>query len=473
MNYRKVYSQSFHFPHDPVHLARLFKDEPNLFFLDSSLIHRSRGRYAIIGFSPYKIINSDDNLDINVLSNELRKYEDAGKYKKLPMVGGAVGYFSYDFGLTLENIKLKKKKEAETPDFYFGLYDCILTVDRYHQILTITSTGCAEDGFTESKVRARHQIDYVVSKFNKFSFPQDIQLESAVENLIDDSQLQFISEYNKEEYLSIVKKALEYIAQGDIYQVNLSQKMSYRPDFEFDSFEIYELLRKLSPSQFSGFMNIGKFQIISSSPERFLQLKKGMIETRPMKGTRPRGETEEMDALMRREIKKSAKDIAELLMITDLERNDLGRVCEFGSVKVRKMRDIEQYKTVYQATSTVQGKLKNGMSGFDALKAMFPSGSITGCPKIRSMQIIEELEKSRRGIYTGALGYINFNGDMDFNILIRSLLVKNKEIEFRVGGGIVADSDPEGEYQETLVKAKAIMTTLKKIFSRKKTTAMK
>ncbi|MBI5144972.1 MAG: aminodeoxychorismate synthase component I [Candidatus Omnitrophica bacterium] len=262
------------------------------------------------------------------------------------------------------------------------------------------------------------------------------------------------SSFTQEDYLAAVKKAKEYIKRGDIYQVNLSQE--FRAQTDLSAFEIYERLRKKSPSCFSAYFGGRDFEILSSSPERFLKLEADLVFTRPMKGTRPRGENTREDKALKKELLNSPKDKAELTMIVDLERNDLGRVCSYNSIKVEALRELEEYATVFQTTANISGRLHKDKDRIDLLRACFPGGSITGCPKIRAMEIIDELEPQRRSIYTGALGYLSFSGGMDFNILIRTILKKGKEIYFGTGGGIVADSQPQAEYRETLVKAKAM-----------------
>ena len=220
---------------------------------------------------------------------------------------------------------------------------------------------------------------------------------------------------------------------------------------------LYQSLRGVNPAPFAGYLNFGQIKVLSSSPERFLKVKGREVQTRPIKGTRPRGDTEKKDKKLAEELLSSIKDRAELIMIVDLERNDLGRICEFGSVKVPELITLETFPTVFHTVSTIEGQLRQGKDRIDLLKATFPGGSITGAPKIRSMEIIDELEPTTRGIYTGALGYFGFNDTMDINIVIRTLLVKNEDFYFQVGGGIVADSDPENEFQETLDKAKALI----------------
>ncbi len=267
--------------------------------------------------------------------------------------------------------------------------------------------------------------------------------------------VQIKSNFTKQEYISKIKKAKEYIRQGDIYQVNLSQRFQGRVNLS--SAEIYRRLRGLSPSYFSAYFDAGDFQILSSSPERFLKLERDTVVTRPMKGTRPRGRNKSEDIRLKKQLLASGKDKAELMMIIDLERNDLGRVCGYNSISVEPLRELEEYRTVYQTTATVKGKLYKDKNRVDLLSACFPGGSVTGCPKIRAMEIIEELESSRRSIYTGSLGYLSFCGGMDFNILIRTILKKEDKVYFGAGGGIVADSKPEVEYEEALVKARAMI----------------
>ncbi len=282
-------------------------------------------------------------------------------------------------------------------------------------------------------------------------------------------RLSFKSNFTKAEYLAAVRRALVHIGRGDIYQINLSQRIDVLIKHWHryaDAAIIYDQLRHQSPAPFGAFLDDGQQCILSASPERFVQLRKGIAQVRPMKGTRPRGENATEDARLRKELISSSKEIAELLMVTDLERNDLGRVCDYGSVKVKAMRTIEEYATVFQATSMVEGRLHKSFDQFDLLKAVFPSGSVTGCPKITATRIIKALEKGSRGLYTGALGYISFTGSMDFNVLIRTLFLQKDKITFHVGGGIVADSKPQAEWEETWVKARAMQEALRKVFAR-------
>jgi para-aminobenzoate synthetase component 1 len=266
--------------------------------------------------------------------------------------------------------------------------------------------------------------------------------------------LQIMSNFTHGDYLQAVRRAKDYIAAGDIYQVNLSQRMS--APLATTPMSLYRRLTQENPAPFSAYLETPDAAIVCCSPERFLQVRSDEVETRPIKGTRPRGSTPEEDARLAAELLASEKDRAENVMIVDLERNDLGRVCEYGSVHVPELFALESYATVHHLVSTVRGRLRPGATALDCLRASFPGGSITGAPKVRAMEIIEELERTRRGVYTGAIGYLCFSGDMDVNIVIRTLVVRDGTAYFQVGGAIVADSDPEGEYQETLDKARAL-----------------
>ncbi len=266
------------------------------------------------------------------------------------------------------------------------------------------------------------------------------------------------SNFTHQGYLRAVEAVREYIASGDIFQVNLSQR--FEGDLPLPPYEIYQHLRNINPAPFAAYLDFDEVIVLSASPERFLKVEGDRVETRPMKGTRPRGSSVAEDEALARELQSSTKDKAENVMIVDLERNDLGRVCRFGTVKVRELWTLEKYATVFQLTSCVEGRLSHDKNRIDLLKACFPGGSITGAPKVRAMEIIDELEPTRRGIYTGSIGYLSFNGAMDLNIAIRTILVKNGKVYFQVGGGIIYDSEPEAEYRETLDKAKALFQAL-------------
>ena len=263
------------------------------------------------------------------------------------------------------------------------------------------------------------------------------------------------SNFDKEDYLKAIKKAIDYIFAGDIFQVNLSQR--FESEIAVTPFQLYKRLRSINPAPFAAFLNFEGVAVASSSPERFLRRSGNVVETRPIKGTRPRGKTPDEDRQLAQELLSSPKDRAENIMIVDLERNDLGRVCQYGSVHVPELLVIEKYPTVFHLVSTIKGTVSTDRDNVDIIRACFPGGSITGAPKVRAMEIIDELEPTRRSIYTGAIGYLDFSGRMDLNIVIRTFIIKENRAYFQAGGGIVADSDPEAEYQETLDKARALM----------------
>lgn len=446
--------KSFKLNFSPLKLFEIFSRQKHCFFLDSSITLGLRGRYSFLGFAPFKILKSKNKDCLRELKEQLDSFASGLPKNDLPFFGGAVGYLAYELGFSLENkLRAKYKEELNIPDAYFCFYNSAAIIDHHRQIFHILSLGLPEKRHSLSKKLAEENFKKI-SKLISNPPRLKISANQAEKKITRDLK----SNFTKDEYLRAVKKAKEYIAGGDIYQVNLSQQFNAKSGLS--AVEIYKRLRSASPSYFGAYFDAGDFQIISSSPERFLKLEGAKVTTCPMKGTRPRGASKAQDRKLRSQLLKSAKDKAELMMIIDLERNDLGRVCDYGSIAVSALREIEEYKTVFQTTAEITGRLHKNKGRIDLLRAGFPGGSITGCPKIRAMEIIEELEPTRRSIYTGALGYLSFTGGMEMNILIRSILKKGENIYFGVGGGIVADSRPESEYQETLVKAKGIFQAL-------------
>jgi anthranilate/para-aminobenzoate synthase component I len=263
---------------------------------------------------------------------------------------------------------------------------------------------------------------------------------------------------SKNQYINMIEKAKRYIEEGDIYQANLSQR--FEATLKSEPLDIYESLLQINPSPFSGYLKLGDLTLVSSSPERLVKIENGILETRPIAGTRPRGRNIDEDDRLKTELLLNEKEQAEHLMLVDLERNDLGRVCKYGSVQVTDQMFVEQYSHVSHIVSNIKGTLKTDVTFKEILKAVFPGGTITGCPKIRCMEIIDELEPVARGPYSGSFGYIGFADYVDLNIIIRTILIKDDKAYFHVGAGIVADSIPEKEYQETLDKAAAMITVL-------------
>jgi para-aminobenzoate synthetase component 1 len=437
---------------DPLVLFGVFSREENCFFLDSS-IKQQEGpcRYSFLGREPFFILEAARRDPFPELRNLLRAYCLRSAGPDIPFQGGAVGYLSYDLGPVLEKkLRPAEKPSSGIPESRFAFYNTVVALDHFKKLVYIFASGFPEKRPSLACTLAEENLKNTLRVLS--GIKRQRPCAPIAEKAGPPDKLE--TNFSRQGYLKAIARAKDYIRAGDIYQVNLSQQFSAKSSLSAP--ELYRRLRARSPANFSAYQDCGGFQIISSSPERFLRLKGRAAETRPMKGTRPRGDNPEEDGHFKYELLHSAKDKAELLMITDLERNDLGRVCSYGSVKVTSLRRIESYSTVFQTTACVEGRLHKDKDRTDLLRACFPGGSITGCPKIRSMEIIEELEPSRRAIYTGCLGYLSFSGEMDFNILIRTLLKQGNKVSFGVGGGIVADSQPEKEYEETLVKAKAM-----------------
>lgn len=446
--------KSFKLDFPALNIFEILSHQKNCFLLDSSLNLQGMGRFSFLGADPYLIFKSGEKNTFDQLRSLFGNHSKDFSGKGIPFWAGAVGYLSYDLGLAFEkNVKIKDKPGTGTPGCVFGFYNTVFIVDHYQSRCHILSLGLPEANAGLAKKLAEANFKKACRLLT--------QARTQSYSIIFKKQPEVFklkSNFSKAGYIKAVKAAKEYIRKGDIYQVNLSQQFS--ADSNLSAQEIYYRLRNFSPASFSAYFDAGNFQIISSSPERFLKLEKGIVLTRPMKGTRPRSDDPVLDKKHRQELLDSAKDRAELTMIVDLERNDLGRVCSYGTVSAPKLRQLETYRTVFQTTATVAGSLHKNKDRLDLLKACFPGGSITGCPKIRAMEIIEELEPSRRGIYTGSLGYLSFSGDMDFNIMIRTIIKEGNRLSFGVGGGIVADSAPEAEYEETLVKAKGIFQAI-------------
>ncbi len=430
--------------------SRIFetlKNEKGFFFLDSSLSLNPSGRYSFLGIDPFYILNAKNENPLKKLREILSCYKFSVKKNNIPFLGGAVGFLSYDLGRGTRD-------DLNIPGCFFCFYNTVIIIDNIKKILYIFAVGFPETKYYLSKMLC----EYNIKKIENLLYFSEQQKISGEKSGSKSNPAQLRSNFNKKDYISAVIKAKRYIKNGDIYQVNLSHR--FQTQTHLSSAEIYKRLRGLSPSCFSAYFDAGDFQILSSSPERFLKLQGNTVITTPMKGTRSRGATKEKDAALKEELMNSKKDKAELTMIVDLERNDLGRVCKYGTIKVNSLRQLEEYSTVFQTTATVSGQLHKDKDRIDLLRACFPGGSITGCPKIRAMEIIAELEPNSRNIYTGCLGYLSFSGSMDFNILIRTILKKQDKVYFGVGGGIVADSEPESEYQETLVKARAMIEAI-------------
>ncbi|AFA47405.1 aminodeoxychorismate synthase component I [Acetobacterium woodii] len=438
----------------------LFKDEPYSFFLDSGRDPDTLGRYSFIGGSPLLVFSSKG--DVITLKTKTKEKQLIGQpfeelqkllkqYKReysteFPFIGGAVGYFGYDLCHQLENLPRSAVDDVNIPDCFMGFYDGIVIVDH-----KTNKTYAAALGFEEAETVIVNRI--------KAKFVDVPQVEIRTDFKVNEN-IVFQGNFTKAEYMKALDAVHEYIRAGDIYQTNLTQR--FNTDLQVTPLELYNELRKINPAPFASYIDFGSGQIVSSSPERFIKIQGRNIETRPIKGTMPRGKTAAEDAANRQTLITSEKDKAELLMIVDLERNDLGKIAKTGTVKVPELYKLEEYETVFHLVATVTAELKDGLDAIDCVKATFPGGSITGAPKIRAMEIIDELEPTQRNIYTGSIGYIGFNGDLDLNIVIRTIVCKDGKGYFQVGGGIVWDSDNQSEYEETFHKGKALMDALKR-----------
>ncbi|WP_018591285.1 aminodeoxychorismate synthase component I [Terrisporobacter glycolicus] len=428
----------------------IFKDEKDSFILDSAMDKNKLGRYSFISSNPFKTLkykNSKEN-PLDFLQEELNKYKVENN-TELPFVGGAVGYLSYDLGNYIENLPRSAKDDLNGYDLYFGLYDHAIVVDHLKEKTYIATPN----------LDIKKEENILLNIENKINEAETNGVNPICYEEKEVLPTKLSSNFTKKEFENSVEKVRQYIKNGDIYQANLTQRFSGKTTLS--SYELYRDLRKVSPAPFGAYLNFDDFNILSNSPERFIKCIDRKLETRPIKGTRPRGKNKEEDLKLQEELRNSEKDKAELLMIVDLERNDIGRISKIGSVKVPELFVIEPYANVNHLVATVVGELDDDKDAVDAIKATFPGGSITGAPKIRAMEIIDELEPTQRNAYTGSIGYIGFNGDMDLNIAIRTVVKKEEDVYFQVGGGMTWGSDPSEEYQETLDKAKSIMKALR------------
>jgi len=456
----------------PLKAFNLFKKAPHSFFLDSGMDTQRLGRYSFMGSNPFLIMRSRGN-KINLISPEKQQSEEGNPFDVLsrllqryrldpypspvPFLGGAVGYLSYDLCHFIERLPTTAIDDLQLPESYLAFYDTILAFDNLEKRAYIVSTGFPELNERERLKIAHARLDEMKSKLSSTSVSK--QAENHQEQLKEQSTAILKCNFTPENYMQAVNKSRQYIIDGDIFQVNISQR--FEADLTIHPYELYCRLRQLNPAPFASYLSFDGVTIVSASPERFLRVEGDMVETRPIKGTKPRGKDTIEDAKLAQELTQSIKDRAENIMIVDLERNDLGRVCQYGTVKVTELAVLETFPTVFHLTSTVVGRLRPGIDRIDLLKATFPGGSITGAPKVRAMEIIDELEPTRRSVYTGAIGYLSFSNNLDLNIVIRTFIIKDDKAYFQVGGAIVYDSNAEAEYQETLDKAKALIQALR------------
>lgn len=435
-------TQSFDTPHARYSLLAC---DPFMEFRSSGsrcVIRTGEGSESLFG-NPWK-----------VLDGLLARCELLDEWDHPFPLGGCFGFWGYNLKNFVEpKLRTHALDDTDLPDCHVGFHDSLVVFDHHTDEAHIISTGLTPDG-ARSDARAANRVQTWRARFAKAAaigygpwtsprVPQPTQLRSTL---------------SRAEFMRKVQVAKDYIRRGHIYQVNLSQRLSV--DVPLAGPFLFERMGSISPSPFSAFIQAGDFELVSSSPELFLRMSGNEILTRPIKGTRPRSPDPTRDAQLTYELQTSLKEMSELVMITDLLRNDLGRVCEFGSVHVPELVRLERYPQVQHLVSTVQGTLRQGVTHFEAFASCFPGGSITGAPKIRAMEIIDELEPVSRGPYTGCIGYLGFNRESQLNVAIRTAVCADRQVHFHAGAGIVADSDPAAEYEETLAKASGFLAAI-------------
>ena len=439
--------------------CRRLAGRPHVLFLDSAAAG-PLGRYSFVACDPFRWMTGADGLDpFRTLETELRCFPATPIEGLPPFQGGAAGMFGYGLARWLEKLPPPGLDEFRVPELAVGLYDVVLAWDHGEGRAWKISTGRPEDDLERRRERAAARLRTVEEWLAEGSEPAR---DGAI---IEPSSFHRVpglpgvgSNFTPAGFQRAIRRAIDYVHAGDCFQANLAQRLLHRAVEE--PLALYDRLRRVNAAPFAGLLHLGDAWLLSASPERFVQVAAGTVRTRPIKGTRPRGSTPDDDARRAEELLASSKDRAENVMIVDLLRNDLGRVCAFGSVQVDSLCRLESYPSVHHLVSEVSGRLRDGLGPTDLLRATFPGGSVTGAPKVRAMEIIAELEPTARGPYCGSLGYAGFDGTMDTSILIRTFTRAGGWLQFPVGGGIVADSDPASEYAETLHKAAGMVRAL-------------
>ncbi len=459
----------------PVSAFRKIADHEYAYLLESVEGTDQLGRYSFLGSGPELIFKSKGK-KIEIIRERKKKTllvkddplqalkEIMSRYKPvilkdLPRFpGGAVGYIGYDMVRFFEELPRENVDDLNLPDCIFIFSSCLIIFDHVNHTMKVVSHAFIEAGTSPSLRQAdrayksaRERIDNIIHKLRDpariIPRPRRRKAKSPLK-----------SNFTRQDFIRRVKKAKDYIRAGDAIQVVLSQR--WKKKVQADPFDLYRALRSVNPSPYMYFLKFGDLKIVGSSPEILVRAEDGRVTLRPIAGTRPRGEDEKRDEVLREELLADPKERAEHIMLVDLGRNDVGRVCDYGSVRVDELMTIEKYSHVMHIVSNVVGKLKRGKDQFDVLRACFPAGTVTGAPKVRAMEIIEELEPTRRGPYAGAVGYFSFSGNLDSCITIRTIVVKGDTAYIQAGAGIVADSRPEQEYQETRNKVRALLRAI-------------
>ncbi len=458
--------------------AKIASTQRPSFLFESGNGRPTTGRYSFFASDPYQVLSGKDDRCVRQTAQGNERC-DQPPFQQLarlignsciarprdvpPFFGGAIGYFSYDLVRQFETLSPLSLDDLATPDLEFAFFDVVAAIDHELRRLVLMFCPPLERFLGEPREKLyREGRDRLAALEARLS---SARATGTGRDALD--PLTFSPEQQRSSYMDRVRRCQDYIAAGDIYQANLSHRFtvtcdSFAPQSELQTDLLaYARVRALNPSPFSGLLRLDQTSFISSSPERLVRLDGRRADTRPIAGTRPRGRDAADDQRLAEELCANEKERAEHVMLVDLERNDLGRVCDFGSVQVDELMTLERYSHVNHLVSHIAGTLRNDATGFDLLRAVFPGGTITGVPKIRCMEIIEDLEPVRRGPYTGSMGYLSWSGDLDFNILIRTLVMRNGKGYLQVGAGIVADSKPAREYEETIHKAQAFLSAFK------------
>lgn len=438
-----------------------FADEPGAVALLSGG-NRDSARYHILGLRPWLVLREKGgtvvaefgdrsaraDLDpFAVLEALTQRYSLPPTEENLPLSSGLLGYLAYDLKDCLEQLPRTSRDDLDLPRLFMAAPSLLVVQDRHDGTTTVHIPVFDDDDAAARQILSRFQRE------SSRPEPPPRAAHARVGPLV--------SGFSRDEYIQAVEAVCDYIVRGHVYQVNLAQR--FEADFDGDAFALFARLHDANPAPFFAYIQAGDHRIVSTSPERFIELRGRTVETRPIKGTRRRGDDPQEDRILRKDLETSSKDDAELSMIVDLLRNDIGKVCAAGSVEVVEHKRVETYQNVHHLVSLVRGQLDEGKGMVDLIRATFPGGSITGCPKIRSMEIIDELEPVRRHIYTGSIGYIGFGGTMDLSIAIRTATIAGGRLVYSVGGGIVHDSKPQDEFEETLHKGRTISNVLERM----------
>jgi len=464
-------------PHSPESLAERVRPSGGVVLLRTALFGSRGNRYSFAAAAPFlKFRSFGSRCELRtgghvhvqygnpwrLLDSLMARYEIADELDLPFPLGGCFGFWGFDLKNFVEpRLPRKALNDLDLPDCDVGFYDSLVVFDHRLGKTWIVSTGlCADGSRNENKATERLLFWRAMLDQSDNPVQNAFSSRSVPSNITEITERPSVrSNTSRDTFITAVAKAQNYIRSGDIYQVNLSHRLTAQT--HLDGWRLYQQLSLVSPAPYSAFYDSGEFQIASSSPELFLRMSGAHIQTRPIKGTRPRSSDPDQDARLNYELLTSPKELAELVMITDLLRNDLGKVCEFGTVQVPDLVTLERFPQVQHLVSTIEGNLRSDMTHFSAFASCFPGGSVTGAPKIRALEIIDELEQVIRGPYTGALGYLGFNRETQLSILIRSAICVGSVVHFNVGAGIVADSDPLAEYEETLAKARGFTAALR------------